>query len=87
MGKYLVFFWRSYQVSVLMLVDDDFEWATQCPGGAYGFTLSAPAALFRFDNSYNVVNHYQSSAVAHANTQATTIAQVSVYYRHLSHYY
>ena len=40
----------------LVLLDNYFEGADYSSGGADGFALGAPIALFRLNNNHNVVN-------------------------------
>ena len=50
----------------LELLENYLKGATYGPGGADGFTVGTPAALFGFDNSYYTANYYDG--IAHANT-------------------
>ena len=43
-------------VGTLLLLDDYFKRAAYSSGGADDFTLEAPAASFRLNNGYNIIN-------------------------------
>jgi hypothetical protein len=49
--------------SLLALLNNYRKGAAYSSGGAYSFTLSAPAALFCFYESDNVVDQYQATAM------------------------
>jgi hypothetical protein len=57
----------------LWLFDYNFKGAAYSASGTYGFALSTPFTIFHFDNSHNIIDHYQSTATAHADTQPTAI--------------
>ena len=55
-------------VGALLLLDDYFEGGAYSFGGTDEFTLEAPAAIFRLNNGYNILNQDKGMANAYANT-------------------
>jgi hypothetical protein len=80
--------WRKWDFGwSLALLDHYLKGAAYGSGGADGFAMGAPAALFRFDNSDNIVNQHQGVTMANADTQPTPVTLFSLYGWHFSHCY
>ena len=63
----------------LALLDNYLKRAAYGSGGADSLTIGTPVALYRLDNSYNVVNQHQGVTLAHTDTQATLVTLSLVY--------
>ena len=68
-----------------LFFDDDFEGAKDGSGGADIFTTQAPAAGFRLNYHYYIIDKDQGFAGAGIDAQSATVAFCQINYRHLYH--
>ena len=67
-----------------MLFNDYFEGTAYGSSGADGFTVCTPVALFRLNDTDDVINQHNSITGAHRDTHPTLVALFHVYLRHFS---
>ena len=66
----------------LRVFDNYLKGAGYGSGGANGFTLGAPAALYGLDNVDNIINQHQCITGANPDTHPASAALFRLYQRH-----